>query len=179
MPAPVKGYLDLFVKFLKAQSVHLKILSQFYYNPSKLADFPADSIANLTYTLMGDKFFPENGIINSIISTGQLNYIKEPQLKQALASLQDKVEEKMLSTESLMEDGAYYLNRDIYPKLGYYIKDGKVITSNVKEIYSIPVFSIVLFGTFGGRRIGALKKEEELMSIYQNIINLIDGEIKK
>ena len=171
--------LEVVTKSGKLSMENAKILSQFYYNPSKLADFPADSIANLTYTLMGEKFFPENGIINSIISTGQLNYIKEPQLKQALASLQDKVEEKMLSTESLRKDGSYYLSRDIYSKVGYYIKDGKVITPNVREIYSMPVFSVVLFGTFGGQRIVALKKEEELMSIYQNIINLIDGEIKK
>ena len=171
--------LESVTKSGKLSMENAKILNQFYSNPSKLTDFPADSIANLTYTLIGDKFFPENAIINSIISTGQLNYIKKPQLKQALASLQDKVEEKMLSTELLMEDGAYYLNRDIYPKIGYYIKDGKVITTDFKEIYSTPVFSIVLAGTFGERRNIALKKEEELMRMYKDIINLIDREIQK
>ena len=156
-----------------------RILTGFFVNPKKLIEISGDSIENLVYALPGALFFPENGILNSITSTGQLSYIRNLKLKHALASITDKVKNKMLLTNAIQELGNKYLDELIYPKIAptINIKDYTKTQYDARKVYEIPEFTLTIQGTFNSRRQIALKNEEDLMKVYENILTLINQEI--
>ena len=154
-----------------------RILAQFYTNPSKLIEFSSDSILKLSYSLPGQLFIPKIGISNSIISSGQISYIKNNEIKQSIASLQDEVTEKMLLTNEIYKIGDKIMTEDVAPITSGYIKDGKYVATQVKKAYSLPILSSALYGVFGGRRELALKNEEELLKIYESLLIMINQNI--
>ena len=171
--------LKLVTRINQLSLENARILTEFFVHPKKLIEISGDSIENLVYTLPGALFFPENGILNSITSTSQLSYIRNLKLKHALASIKDKVENKMLLTNEIQKLGNKYLDELIYPKIAPTInmEDYTETQYDARKVYEIPEFTLTIQGTFNARRQIALKNEEDLMKAYENILTLINQEI--
>jgi len=58
----------------------------------------------------------EKGILNSILSSGQINAIRNKKLKYLLASLIDVTEEKMAVTNYVRNMGGDLLLKSVFPK---------------------------------------------------------------
>ena len=171
--------LKLVTEANKVSLEYANILTQYFENPKKLIEISGDSIAFLTYRLPGALFVPENGILNSITATGQLSYIRNLELKYALSSLKDKVENEMLSTNNVQNLGSKYLDEKIYPLMAPIInfKDYTRTKYDARKVFEVPEFTIVIYGTFGTRRRLALEKEEGLRKNYEYILSLINQEL--
>jgi len=156
-----------------------RILAQFYTYPDKLIEFSSDSLLKLSYSLSGQIFIPKIGISNSIISSGQISYIKNNELKQSIASLQDEVTEKMLMTKDINIIGEKIITEELAPITSMYIKNGKLFNFQVKKAYSLPILSYALTGVFIGKRELALKNEEELLKIYESLLKTINQNIEE
>ncbi len=153
-------------------------LNMFYQTPEKLVEFSGDSLIRMTWKLPGNIFIQENGILNSILSFGQINTIKNKKLKYLLAPLIDKAEKKTNYSKQVNKVGSEYLDKIIYPKLQPVIKDGKTIKGDYKDMFKIPEFHLAIRGIFIGRRTGSIENEKELKIIYEEVLTLINGEIE-
>ena len=120
---------------------------------------------------------PRNGILNSIISSGQVNIISNNELKYLMASLKEwtvDAFENTMKIENQRDDllNSTYHNNDIF-------KDGKIVGRNWKASYDhspFRTFTNILF--FYTRRDGLIE-EYELKEALKHIIELLENDIEK
>ncbi|WP_298369179.1 DUF6090 family protein [uncultured Lutibacter sp.] len=132
------------------------------------------SIRKLDYNLTYD---PQNGILNSIISSGQINQLSNKELKYLLASLKDLTTDALESTlkiETQRESSikSYWTNAMI-------IEDGKITGYNLRSIFEHPEFRWATNHLFHDIRKNGLEEEKDLMATLEYIIELIDKNINK
>jgi hypothetical protein len=120
---------------------------------------------------------PNNGILNSIISSGQIKDITNKDLKYLLASVKEKTADAMELT-TVIEGWRPELVGKIY-KQSFDIVDGKIIGFNTKNLYDSADFRLYNSFLFGKLRIEGLGEEKELKIIMENILDLIAVEIEK
>ena len=117
------------------------------------------SIRKLDYNITYD---PQNGILNSIISSGQINQLSNKELKYLLASL------KELTIDAIENTRKIEAQRDDLIKSAWtnamIIKDGKNVGLNVKSMYENPEFRWATNHLFYFQRKDGLKEEKELIS---------------
>ena len=120
---------------------------------------------------------PQNGILNSIISSGQINQLSNKELKYLLASL------KELTTDAIENTRKIEAQRDDLIKLAWtdamIIEEGKNVGLNVKSMYEHPDFRWATNHLFYFQRIDGLKEEKQLTATLKNIIELINGNINE
>ena len=120
---------------------------------------------------------PQNGILNSIISSGQINQLSNKELKYLLASL------KELTTDAIENTRKIEAQRDDLMKSAWtsamIIKGGKNLGLNVKSMYENPEFRWATNHLFYFQRKDGLKEEKELAATLENIIELINENINK
>jgi hypothetical protein len=120
---------------------------------------------------------PQNGILNSIISSGQINQLYNKELKYLLASL------KELTTDAIENTLKIEAQRDDLMKSAWtnamIIKGGKNLGYNVKSIYEHPEFRWATNHLFYSQRKDGLEEEKELTATLEHIIELIDENINK
>lgn len=155
---------------------YAKLLNDVYENPELRNQYSDDSIFKMTWRLPGNVFELDDGILNSIISSGQIKSIKNKELKYKLASLKQVTQKKLRLTKNVESDGKEYFERIIYPKLGTVIENGKIIW-NYGDMFIIPEFHFAIRGSYIERRQLSLIKEEKLKIFYQEILTLINREI--
>jgi hypothetical protein len=132
------------------------------------------SIRKLDYNLTYD---PQNGILNSIISSGQINQLSNKELKYLLASIKDLTTDALESTlkiETQRESSikSYWTNAMI-------IEDGKNTGYNLRSIFEHPEFRWATNHLFYDIRKNGLEEEKDLMATLEYIIELIDKNINK
>ena len=119
----------------------------------------------------------QNGILNSIISSGQINQLSNKELKYLLASL------KELTTDAIENTRKIEAQRDDLIKSAWtnamIFKDGKNVGYNVKSIYEHPEFRWATNHLFYFQRKDGLKEEKQLTATLENIIELINENINK
>ena len=153
-------------------------------HPEKVSDVSVDSILTWTYFLHGQIFKPEKGILNSIISSGQINLIKNKEIKYFISSLNDFVIQKIELSRSVHETGTNYLLASIYPgairrslqNVEYNYNTGISKHINWKNMLVIPEFFTSLKLFIGVRKV-AIKNEMIIKKRYEDIISLIDTEL--
>ncbi|MFK5974793.1 MAG: DUF6090 family protein [Flavobacteriaceae bacterium] len=159
-----------------------KIIENIQRNLDRLKSYTPDSIVEITSNLAGHYFYAKRGILNSILSSGLINSIKNRKLKNLLGSLTDIVEEKMASTKYVKDVGDNFMLTNVWPeaiKNSMNNNTGKVdMEAFKKEIFLIPEFRVAIQGTFIANRELAIKGEEELKLIYEQILGLIINEIE-
>jgi len=133
-----------------------------------------ESIRKLDWNVTYD---PQNGILNSIISSGQINQLSNKELKYLLASLKDLTTDAIESTlkiETQRESSikSYWINAMI-------IEDEKIMGYNVKSIFEHPEFRWATNHLFYDIRKDGLEEEKELIATLEHIIELIDKNINK
>lgn len=136
-----------------------------------------DSIqALIRHTEMNFTYDPSMGTLNSIISSGQLYYISNSELKSLLASLDDKITDTFESTNSITEikhDLGYRAKLDfIEPDFA----DGVKINKN--KWLASKAFYNWLFNHSIHRRDG-LKEENILLENMEYILEIIEKELNK
>ena len=118
---------------------------------------------------------PQNGILNSIISSGQINQLSNKELKYLLASL------KELTTDAIENTRKIEAQRDDLMKSAWtnamIIKGGKNLGYNVKSIYEHPEFRWATNHLFYFQRKDGLEEEKELKVTLEQIIELINKNI--
>ncbi len=120
---------------------------------------------------------PRNGILNSIISSGQVNIISNKELKYLMASLKEWTVDAFENTMKIenQRDNLLYStlhNNDIF-------KDDKIVGWNWKASYDhspFRTFTNILF--FYTRRDGLIE-EYELKKALKHIIELLENDIEK
>ena len=153
-----------------------KLLDTLYQNPELRNQYSDFSTFKLTWQLSGNVFELDDGILNSIISSGQIKSIKNKELKYKLASLRQVTQRNIRFTKKVESDGMEYFDRIILPKLATGIENGKIIMT-YKNMFKIPEFPIAIHGTYIERRKLAIGKEERLKIFYEEILTLINREI--
>ena len=120
---------------------------------------------------------PQNGILNSIISSGQINQLSNKELKYLLASL------KELTIDATENTRKIEAQRDDLIKSAWtnamIIKGGKNLGLNVKSIYEHPEFRWATNHLFYFQRKDGLEEEKELTVTLEHIIELINKNINK
>ena len=121
---------------------------------------------------------PRYGILNSIISSGQINQLSNKELKYLLASLKewtvDAFEDNM-KIEGQRDDLLFstYWNGEIF-------NDGKIIGGlNWKSFYDHPPYRSLVNALYYYTRMYGLKEEIELKEGMEHIVELINQEIEK
>lgn len=127
---------------------------------------------NTNYT-----YDPRNGILNSIISSGQINQLSNKELKYLLASLKDMTTDALEDSKKI-EEQRDPLWHSIFENARVY-EDGKIIGLNAKSFYDIGSFRTLTWKLFHDVRKNGLEEEHELIETLKHIIELIDQEIEK
>jgi len=118
---------------------------------------------------------PNNGILNSIISSGQIKDISNKELKYLLASIKEKTTDAFELT-MVIEGWRPELLGTIY-KQSFDIVDGEINGFNTKNLYDSTDFRLYNSFLFVALRIEGLEKENELKKIMVSILELIKTEI--
>ena len=132
------------------------------------------SIVKLDWNVTYD---PQNGILNSIISSGQINQLSNKELKYLLASL------KELTTDALENSMNIETRRDDLMRSAWinamFIADEKNVGYDVKSFYEHPEFIFATNNLFISQRRDGLEEEKELKATLEYIIELINKNINK
>lgn len=126
---------------------------------------------NFNYT-----YDPQYGILNSIISSGQINRLSDKELKYLLASI------KELTIDALEDVLKIEAQRDELMKSSfnhaYLIEDNMIKGYDIKLLYSYPEFRWAVEHLFYNVRKNGLEEEKKLMTTLEHIIELIDQNIE-
>jgi hypothetical protein len=140
----------------------------------------SDSVYRALFIKMNSNwtYDPRNGILNSIISSGQINQLSNKELKYLLASNKEMTVdafENSLKIEAQRDELLYSTYNNMRT-----IVDGKIIGGlNWKSSYDHGPFRILTVSLFYYSRRGGLKEEHELAETLEQIIDLIDQQIEK
>ena len=162
-------------------------LREFIDHPEKLTNVSQDSIWKWTFRLGGSKINPDRGILNSIISSGQINIIRNNNLKYLISSLKEYEIEKLYLSNKLNDVALDIFANTIYPETirislnginpSYDTNIEKYF--NIKSIYLVPEFRVYIQGMFINNRRISMSSEKELKIHYEKIIELINIELEK
>jgi hypothetical protein len=119
---------------------------------------------------------PNNGILNSIISSGKIKDITNKELKYLLASIKDKTTDAFEETMKIEGWRNDIWNQMI--KYAYTFKEDKIQKLNFKNLFDVPEFRLYN-AIFNGIRGDGLEEEKELMLTMEQILTLIESEIDK
>jgi len=138
----------------------------------------ADSTANRLVSTMNQNwtYNPQTGIVNSIISSGQLNYIQNKELKYLIASIEDVTEDAMESSAEIERDKAALFNPSFVN--GFNFENGRMTGYNIMGVFQVPQFWIATKGLFVDNRINGIEEETNLKNMLIKMIELIDSELK-
>ena len=120
---------------------------------------------------------PKNGILNSIISSGQINQLSNKELKYLLASLKELTTDALENSMNI-ETRRVDLMRSAWIN-AMFIADEKNVGYDVKSFYEHPEFIYATNSLFYHQRKDGLEEEKELKATLENIIELINENINK
>ena len=173
--------LDALVNVISEHKKSLKAAQELMVISRKPREFEniADSTANRLVSTMNVNwtYNPQKGILNSIISSGQLNYIKNKELKYLLASIEDVTEDAMESVVEIERDRAALLNPSFVN--GFSFDNNQMTGYNIKGVFQVPQFWMATSGLFVDNRINGIEEETNLKNMLIKMIELIDGELKQ
>ena len=119
----------------------------------------------------------QNGILNSIISSGQINQLSNKELKYLLASLKELTTDALENSMNI-ETRRVDLMRSAWIN-AMFIADEKNVGYDVKSFYEHPEFIYATNVLFYYQRKDGLEEEKELKATLENIIELINENINK
>ena len=149
------------------------------FNDRQTFNTMSDSTFNSLYNEMNSHatYKPNRGILNSIISSGQIKNISNEELKYQLSSIQ---EQTIHAFELTMVIAGWRpeLLSSIY-KERFVIEQDKIVGFRTKNVYDMPDFRLYNSYLFVDLRIQGLKKENDLKVKMEHMLKLIKSEIKK
>jgi len=135
-----------------------------------------ESIVNELFISMdyNETYDPTSGILESIISSGQINYLKNKELKYLLASIDDLTEDANESTKAIEAQRPFLL----YPSItkSWIVEDEKIVGFSRKRILHDPQFRMATYALYYNFRQQGLKEEKELLETLNYIKSIIEQE---
>ena len=135
-----------------------------------------DSTVNALLLTMdfNQTYDPTSGIVESIISSGQINYLKNKELKYLLASIDDLTEDANESTKAIEAQRPFLL----YPSFtkSWIVENDKIVGYSRKRILHDPQFRMVTYALYNNFRAQGLIEEKELLETLIYIKSIIDQE---
>jgi len=151
-------------------------LARLINSPSERERLADKTINNLFITAQNNwTYNPNTGILNSIISSGQINYIRNNKLKYLLTSLSDLTEDAMESTRAIGVDRNPLINAVRVASIE--LNEERILKFNPKKIFETPELNIANKRLFSGTRSQGLKEERELLNTMKKMDELIRKEI--
>ena len=146
-------------------------------NPKELNNIP-ENTANLLVSTMNQNwtYNPKKGILNSIISYGQLTYFKNKELKYLLASIDEVTQDAMEDTYLIEIQQPALLNPAF--KNGFIMQNSKMVGYSIKGVFQVPEFWMAVSGLFVNVRKDGLDEEKKLKEMIEKMLTLIENEIK-
>jgi len=139
-----------------------------------LSDASAQSLINqmdfnFTYN-------PNKGVLRSIISSGNISYVQNTELKYLLTSIENIIED---ASESTMKIETYRLDlmNTAYSNI-YIKKESKIIGVEFKKMFDVPEFWMAVIGQFIDIREEGLIEEYELKRTLKQMLDLINNELE-
>jgi hypothetical protein len=151
-------------------------LLQLSMRPRELVNVPDSSAQRLVGTMNQNwTYNPQKGILNSIISSGQLSYISNKELRYLLASIDDITEDAIESTKEIDRDKGALLNPAF--KKGFLIENERMVGYKVKGVFQAPEFWIATSGLFVDNRAVGIEEEKSLEEMIQKMLEIIEKEL--
>jgi len=145
--------------------------------PKERQNLPDSTIFNLFKKMTYNwTYNPKRGCLNSVLSSGQINYISNSKLKYMFTSLDDLTADASESSASIEERRG--------PLITAIVKNSFVLDANdellldPKLIFGIPEFVYASRSLFHGTRTQGLIEEKGLLADLNKIVELIDAELK-
>lgn len=136
----------------------------------------SDSTVNALLMSMdyNETYDPTSGILESIISSGQINYIKNKELKYLLASIDDLTEDANESTKAIETQRPFLL----YPSFAksWIVENDKIVGYSRKRILHEPQFRMATYALYYNFRSQGLKEEKELLETLNHVKSIIKQE---
>lgn len=158
-----------------------KIMTYFNKDISNISEAKFDSLQNNIYNAW--TFNPRKGLLNSVITSGQINLITNVELKNQLASFEDMVNDLEEESQAIS-----LLNAKLILITGEYLNIGKLNAINYKTFVNegfksdynrffkdIRVYNIVNNGA--SWRYDLLDEESKIMQSINRILVLINKEL--
>jgi hypothetical protein len=141
----------------------------------KLAEVTDGTVTDLLMSMdYNETYNPTSGILESIISSGQINYLKNKELKYLLASVDDLTEDANESTKAIEAQRPFLL----YPSFmkSWIVEDEKIVGYSRKRILHDPQFRMATYALYYNFRLQGLKEEKELLETLNTIKSIIEQE---
>ena len=146
------------------------------FDNSRLLAEATDSTVNALLMSMdfNQTYDPTSGILESIISSGQINYLQHKELKYLLASIDDLTADANESTEAIEAQRPFLL----YPSFAksWIVENDKIVGYSRKRILHDPQFRMATYALYYNFREQGLKEERELLETLNYIRTIIDQE---
>ena len=132
---------------------------------------------SITHLNWNGTYDPQNGILNSIISSGQINQLSNKELKYLLASLKELTKDALENTVKIENQ------RDDLMKAAWtdamIFKNGKNVGRNLRSIFEHRDFRWATNHLFYAQRKDGLEEEKKLKETLAKIIELIEQNIEE
>lgn len=148
-----------------------------FNNRKAFERMPDTAFSNLIFRFdQNFTYDPQNGILKSIISSGQINTLQNKKLKYLLASIEDNVKDAFEDTEQI-ESWRDNINTRIYAN-NYTIQNGKITGFDLRNLYDNPEARSYVQILFIEIRNQGLTEERQLRYKMKSILKLIKEEIQ-
>ena len=170
----LKKVIDRHEQSHSATEAFIKI----FEDSRELAEVTDGTVNELLMSMdYNETYDPTSGILESIISSGQINYLKNKELKYLLASIDDLTEDANESTKAIEAQRPFLL----YPSFSksWIVEDEKIVGYSRKRILHDPQFRMATYALYYNFRLQGLKEEKELLETLNNIKSIIEQEKKQ
>lgn len=167
----LKETIDKHEESLNATQEFIKI----FEDNDKLSE-ASDSTVNALLMAMdyNQTYDPTSGILESIISSGQINYLQNKELKYLLASIDDLTKDANESTKAIEAQRPFLL----YPSFtkSWIVENDKIVGYSRKRILHDPQFRMATYALYYNFRQQGLVEEKELLETLKTIKSIINEE---
>ena len=146
--------------------------------PQNLSNVSDSTVTELLFTMdYNHTYDPTRGILESIISSGQINLLKNKELKYLLASVDDLTKDVNESTVVIETQRPLLL----YPTLNkaWIVENGKIVGYSRKRLLDVPQFRQAVYILYSGARGQGIEEEKQLLETMNFIKSIIKQEKEK
>ena len=176
----VKNNIDVLSTVINEHEKSFTVAKEFksLFKEREAYNVMSDSSFSTMYNKMNMNwtYDPNQGILKSMKSSGQINNLSNKELKYLLASLEDTIIDAFEETMKIERWRDELITKFLYD--AHVIVDGKIQTLEFKRLYDNPDFRLLVV-LFDEVRNDGLKEEYELEKTMNHILELIEIEINK
>jgi len=151
---------------------------ELFDDPRKLSKASDSTVTELLFTMdYNHTYDPTRGILESIISSGQINFLRNKELKYLLASIESLTKDVNESTIIIETQRPILL----YPTLtkAWMVENGKIVGYSRKRILDDPQFRQSVYILYYEARRQGIEEEKQLLETMNYIKSIINEEKRR